>query len=175
MNVDWSRTLALHTPVLEILVRGTIVYLTIFFLLRFTFKREVGTIGTGNLLVLVLVADAAQNAMAGQYDSVADGLLLVATIAGWSIAIDAAAYRWRWAARLARPRPVALVRNGQVQHRHMRRELITADELGYELRQRGVSGLSEVKDVYMEPDGQISVIRRDQQATDAPGPKQRLT
>ena len=59
-----------------------------FALLRFVLKREAGTLAITDLLVVVLIADAAQNAMADDYRSVPDGLLLVATIVFWSYALD---------------------------------------------------------------------------------------
>jgi uncharacterized membrane protein YcaP (DUF421 family) len=51
-----------------------------------------------------------------------------------------------------------LVKNGQLLRRNMRRELITEDELLSKLRQQGVDDLSEVKEAFMEGDGQISVV-----------------
>ncbi|RJL21730.1 DUF421 domain-containing protein [Bailinhaonella thermotolerans] len=159
--MEWDKIFAFDTPPLEIVIRGTVVYLALFFLLRLTFKREVGELDMGNLLVIVLVADAAQNAMSGSYESIADGLLLVVTIGAWSIVLDAMAYRWSWAHRLMRPKPQLLIEKGRVRQRALRRELMTRDELRYELRQRGVEDVSQVKAAFMEPDGQMSVLRYD--------------
>ncbi|WP_434581841.1 DUF421 domain-containing protein [Carbonactinospora thermoautotrophica] len=169
MNVEWRELFTPTVPPLEMVVRGTVVYLAIFFLLRFTFKRETGATSITNLLVLVLLADAAQNAMAGEYRSVSDGLILVATIVFWSIAMDFAAYYWPWARRLIHPRPLLLYDHGRILHHNLRRELLTVEELEYELRLRGVHSLQEVETVYMEPNGQISVVPKEQaNAVDAP-------
>lgn len=156
--IDWAKTFALETPVLEIVLRGTLMYLALFTLLRVLLKRESGTTGMTDLLVVVLIADAAQNGMAGTYTSVTDGLLLVATIIGWSFLLDLAAYRWKWAARIIRPRPLPLVRDGRMLRQNMRRELITVEELMSQLRQQGIDDLGRVRRVYMEADGQFSVI-----------------
>jgi uncharacterized membrane protein YcaP (DUF421 family) len=43
-------------------------------------RREPGTVGIADLLMVVLIADASQNAMAGEYHSILDGLILVLTI-----------------------------------------------------------------------------------------------
>nr|MBP7571903.1 DUF421 domain-containing protein [Acidobacteriota bacterium] len=75
MGVDWGRVFAFDTPWLEIVVRGTAIYLGLFLLLRLVLKRQAGTVGITDLLVIVLIADAAQNAMADDYRSVPDGLL----------------------------------------------------------------------------------------------------
>ncbi len=156
----WNDVFLPGTPLLEIFIRGTVVYLAIFFMLRFTPRREVGSFSTTNLIVIVIIADAAQNAMAGEYRSISDGLLLVATIVGWSIVLDAAAFRWPAVARIVKPPPRVLVRNGRLDRRNLRRELITEDELMAHLREQGTEELSEL-DVVLEPDGRVSVHKRD--------------
>lgn len=110
-GVDWAHVLVPETPLLEILVRGTIAYLVLSMLLRVVLRRQAGALGITDLLVVVLVADAAQNAMADNYNSVPDGLFLVAVIVGWAWLLDAASYRFRWLERLLRPRPLPLVEN----------------------------------------------------------------
>src|SRR5690606_22918530 len=72
---DWESILMPSTPLVEILVRGSLVYLALFALLRFVLKRETGTLGTTDLLVIVLLADAAQNALADDYTSIPDGII----------------------------------------------------------------------------------------------------
>ncbi|MFL5593175.1 MAG: DUF421 domain-containing protein, partial [Gemmatimonadaceae bacterium] len=79
-QVDWHSVFTPKTPLLEVFVRGTAVYLALFLLLRLILKRQSGTVGVTDLLVVVLIADAAQYAMSGGYESVPDGLLLVGTI-----------------------------------------------------------------------------------------------
>ncbi|HEX6500580.1 MAG TPA: YetF domain-containing protein [Micromonosporaceae bacterium] len=150
----------LHTPPLEMIIRGSVVYLSLYLLLRVVLKRESGTTGVTDLLVIVLLADAAQNAMAGDYTSIGDGLILVATIIAWSFLLNFIAFHFPRAGRFIRPRPLPLVKDGRVIPRHMRRELITREELMSQLRQQGVADLSRVKLVYMEPDGQFSVVTR---------------
>lgn len=158
--VDWRALFTPDTPFLEIVVRGSVMYLALFFLLRVLLKRESGTTGMTDLLVIVLIADAAQNGMANDYTSLADGVVLVAVIIAWAYVLDAVAYRWRPAARLIRPNALVLVRDGRMQHRNMRRELVTEHELYGKLREQGVDDLADVREVRMESDGQFSVITR---------------
>ena len=75
---------ALQMNPLELVLRGTAVYWALFLLFRFLLRRDAGSLGIADILLLVLIADASQNAMAGGYDSVGDGLVLIATIAGWN-------------------------------------------------------------------------------------------
>jgi len=159
--IDWEGLFVPATPPLEIVIRGTVMYLVLYTLLRVVVKRETGTTSVADLLVIVLIADAAQNGMAGDYTSITEGALLVAVIIGWSFALDAIAYRWPKAARVIRPRPLLLVRDGQILHRNMRRELISEEELFGRLRQHGIDDLSKVREVRIEPDGMLSVLTRE--------------
>jgi uncharacterized membrane protein YcaP (DUF421 family) len=166
--VDWSNLFVPHTPLLEIFIRGTVTYLSLFFILRIVLKRESGTTGVTNLLVIVLIADASQNAMSGAYTSITDGaytsitdgLFLVAVIIGWSFVLDLIAYYVPAAERIIRPRPLLLIRDGQILYRNLRRELVTEEELRSQLREQGIDNLSLVRAAHMESDGQISVTSR---------------
>ncbi|MFC0507780.1 DUF421 domain-containing protein [Micromonospora costi] len=157
---DWVQLFVPSTPLLETVVRGSVMYLTLFGLLRVILKRESGTTGVTDLLVIVLLADAAQNGMSGNYTSITDGVLLVAVIIGWSYLLDAVAYRWPAAARLIRPSSLVLVRDGRMLHRNMRRELITDEELRQQLREQGIDDVAKVREARMESDGQLSVTTR---------------
>jgi uncharacterized membrane protein YcaP (DUF421 family) len=158
MNVDWGQVFSFDTPVLEIIVRGTITYLSIYLLLRLILKRVTGTVSVSDLLVLVLVADAAQNAMAGTYNSLPDGLVLVGTIIFWSFALDWIGYHFQVIGNYIHPGPLELIRNGRLIRRNMAKEFITYEELMSQLRKQGLEAISQVKHAYLEGTGEISVI-----------------
>jgi uncharacterized membrane protein YcaP (DUF421 family) len=153
---------AIHVSVLELVLRGTLVYWLLFTIFRFVLRRDVGAVGIADILLLVIVADAAQNAMAGGYDTVAEGAILVVTIVGWNWLLDVLSWRFPLVRRFATPTRLTLVREGVMQLRTMRREFITREELEEKLREQGIAKLSEVKAAYLEGDGQISVIKRGQ-------------
>ncbi len=158
LAVDWERLFVPSTPILEIVLRGTIMYLFIFMLFRVVLKRGSGGLGITDLLVLVVIADAAQNAMAGNYTSITDGVFLVATIVGWDWFLDWVAFHSPAMARLIRPRKLVLIQDGKLDRRNMRKELITEEELKAKLRLQGYEDVSEVKRAYMESDGHISIV-----------------
>jgi uncharacterized membrane protein YcaP (DUF421 family) len=157
-GVDWRAVFVPAEPLLEIVVRGSLIYLTLFALLRL-FKRGTGAFGVSDLLLIVLVADAAQNAMAADYDSVPEGIVLVGTIVFWAFFLDWLAARVPAVERALRPPPLPLVTDGRLLRRNMRHELVSEQELWAQLREEGVSELSDVRRAYMEYDGRISVLR----------------
>jgi uncharacterized membrane protein YcaP (DUF421 family) len=163
-NVDWARVLLPNTPLLEIVARGTLMYAALFALLRIVLRRQAGTVGITDLLVVVLMADAAQNGLAGSYNSVADGIVLVCTIIFWSYAFDWLGFHFPFFQRFFRPAPLPLVRKGHLLRRNMRHELITLDELMSQIREQGASDLSEVESAFMEGDGRITCVLRHDEA-----------
>ena len=156
--MDLDALFGVHVPIAELLLRGTCVYWLLFLLFRFVLRRDVGALGIADLLLLVIVADAAQNAMSGGYGSITEGALLVGTIVAWNVAIDWLAYRSRAFDRFAKPRALQLIRHGRVVRENLARELLTMDDLMEELRHHGVSRVEDVRHAFMESDGRISVI-----------------
>lgn len=165
---DLAELFRLSVPPLELVVRGTAIYWFLFLIFRFVLRRDVGSIGIADVLLLVLIADAAQNAMAGGYESITDGCILVATIAGWNWLLDWAAFRFRCVHRIVVPAPLPLVQDGRLLRRNLRHENMSTDELMAELRQHGIDDLSQVKKAYMESDGHVSLIRRPPGSADKP-------
>jgi uncharacterized membrane protein YcaP (DUF421 family) len=152
-------------PVLEIFIRGSAVYLGLFTILRVILKRESATLGMTDLLVVVLLADAAQNALSSDYRSITDGFILVITIVGWSYILNFLGHRFPFFQRLIKPPKLLLVKDGRMLKKNMRKEFITEDELMSEIRISGVSTLEEVKEAYMEPTGKVSVISNNSVST----------
>ncbi len=158
--MNWDALFGIHMPLAEILLRGSAIYWFLFLLFRFIMHRDVGAVGIADILLLVLVADASQNAMAGEYKSISEGMVLVATIIGWNLLLDWLASRFTLFERLSAPPPLVLVRNGRLNMTNLRREMLSREDLMGMLRLEGVENLTDVKVARMEPNGEISVIRR---------------
>ena len=160
MTLEWAEIFGLSVSPIELIVRGSAMYLFLFLMFRVVVRRRLGAIGMADLLVLVIVADAAQNGMAGEYRSVTDGAILVGTIIGWNWLIDWLNYRIPALRDWLEPPPLLLVLNGRLQHRNLRQEFVTEEELKSKLREKGVDDVAEVAKAYMESDGTVSVVKR---------------
>ena len=169
--MDWKSIFIPDIPLLEIFLRGSLTYITLFILLRVVLKRQTGSIGMTDLLLITLLADASQNAMAGEYKSVPGGIVLVSTIIFWSYAFDWLSFKFPWFSRLIEPAPLLLVKDGKLLRRNMRRELITEEELMSQLREQGLDDLKKVKEAYIESDGRFSVVQYEQRSRGRAKPK----
>lgn len=101
--VDWHALFVPTVSLLELILRGSVMYLAVFAAMR-VFRRESGALSTADLLVVVLVADAAQNAMASEYHSLTEGAVLVATIFAWNYGLDWLGFHFPGVHRLLNPR-----------------------------------------------------------------------
>lgn len=159
--VDWSSIFIPDTPIVEIVVRGSVMYIVLFCLMRFVLKRQSGSMGISDILMLVLIADAAQNGMAGDYKSLPDGIILVSTLIFWSYAFDWLSYRFPGFERIIQPPPLRLVKDGRMIRRNMKKELVSETDLISQLRQNGIGDVTELKEAYIEGDGKISFVKKE--------------
>ena len=156
--INWSDVFGPDMPVIETIVRATIMYFALLMLMRLN-KREAGEVGLADVLVIVVLADAAQNGMAGEYNSIGSGLILVCTIIFWDYMIDWIAYHVPFLDKMIRPKSVCLVKNGRMIRSGMRAEMITRDELMEQIRIAGIEDIQDVKKACMESNGKISVVK----------------
>jgi uncharacterized membrane protein YcaP (DUF421 family) len=169
--MSFADLFAVRVSALELVVRGTALYWFLFLLFRFVLRRDVGQIGVADVLLLVLIADASQNAMAGGYETITEGVILVSTIAGWNWLLDWLAYHSPLAARFIEPPTLLIVRNGRAIVKNMQSQLLSMEDLQSQLRQQGIESLRQVKRAQLESDGRLSVItyehrQRPQDSTD---------
>jgi len=148
----------LGTPLAQIAVRCTVVYFAVLIGLRLSGKREIGQIGIFDFVLILLIANAVQNAMTGPDVSLEGGLVAAATLIVVNLVVARAAASSQSLGRLVVGRRVPLVHDGRIDDAAMRRTGVTSDELATAVHEGQMSGVSEVYEAYLEPDGQISVL-----------------
>jgi uncharacterized membrane protein YcaP (DUF421 family) len=147
---------------LELMLRGTLMYGLLFIVLRFILGRDVGSLGISDFLFVVILGDAAQNSVIGSATSATDGMVLIGTLVFWSYMLDFMSFRFPVIQRFTAAPRLCLARDGKLQRRNTRREFITDEELNAKIRQEGVEDLATVKRMYLEADGEMSVILIDE-------------
>lgn len=155
----WLELFGTQMPISEIVIRGTVVYWFLLLMFRFVVRRDLGGLGIADVLLIVIVSDAAQNAMAGGYTTIGEGLVLLSTIIGWNLFVNWLAFHFPTVERLTSPPRLLLVRHGRILHGNLNRELLTVEDLMSQLRLLGVERIDQVKHAYLERGGNISVIR----------------
>ncbi|MCI0344485.1 MAG: DUF421 domain-containing protein [Chloroflexi bacterium] len=148
----------LGSSLVDVAIRTAIVYIFIVLALRLGGQRDVGQMSRLDLIVLLIIADAVQNAMVGENTTLLGGIVAAAVLIGLDRGLRLLEHRVTPVSKLIEGEPQMLIRNGQVLGQALRREDISSDELMAALRQHGVVRPDQVELAVLEVDGSISVV-----------------
>ena len=126
-----------------------------------------------DFLLLLLLANAVQNAMTGPDTSLVGGLVAAATLLGLNMIVAWIVRRSTKVEHAIEGTPTILIRDGQILNGSLAREGITRDDLLRSLREHGVETVEEVHAAILEIDGSVSVIKEDEVPT-TPRPHHRI-
>jgi uncharacterized membrane protein YcaP (DUF421 family) len=141
-----------------VVVRTLLVYGGVFVGLRLAGKREMGQMTVFDLVVVLLIANAVQNAMTGPDFSVQGGLLAAAALLLANRALSLLRLRGSPWGRLIEGTPTILVEDGELIEPQLRKEGLERQELEMVVREHGVESLDRVKLAVLETDGSISIV-----------------
>ncbi|HKY63602.1 MAG TPA: YetF domain-containing protein [bacterium] len=146
-------------PYWHFLFRGAFVYMAILILLRIGGKRQIGQMGAGEFVAILLISNAVQNSMNGGDNSITGGLILAAVIVGLSWLVEYLSYKSKRFEGLFEGHPTMLIHKGKILRKNLEKELINVHELKTLLRKQGIHDFSEIYEAILESDGSISVTK----------------
>ena len=146
------------TPIWQIAVRTLAVYAAVLVGLRLMGKRQLGQMNVADLVVILLIANAVQNAMVGADVSLSGGVVAALTLLVVNFGVTRVLSRNPFAEKLVEGSPTLLVKDGRVIVPNARREGVAEDEIEMAIREHGIAGSEGVRAAYLEPDGTVSVI-----------------
>jgi uncharacterized membrane protein YcaP (DUF421 family) len=145
-----------------IVVRTAIVYLCVLVGLRATGKRQIGQMAPFDLVLILLIANAVQNAMVGTDTSLLGGLIAAAVLLTINLIVSRVNEAVPLFRRFAEGSPAVLISGGQLVESSMRREGIDLIEIEQAVREHGVDGVAAVQLAVLEVDGSVSIVPKDQ-------------
>lgn len=148
----------------EFVIRAAVVYSFLLVILRLTGKRQVGQLAPFDLVLLLVLSNAVQNAMNGGDNSITGGLLSACTLIGLNWLVGWTTYRSKKMEMLIEGRPVILVHNGHIDHPALNDVKMTIHELNSALRAEGLTGPEEVQFAVLENNGHLTVVPQRKQA-----------
>ncbi|TAM60738.1 DUF421 domain-containing protein [bacterium] len=162
LPAPWHDLLALGGPWWSIPLRTAVVYLVLLIGVRITGKRQIGQMTLFDLVLLLMISNAVQNAMTGPDTSLTGGIVAATVLLVANGAVSRLTYYSRRARALVEGEPTVVVRDGVIQERNTRRELVTPEEIETAMREHGIHDLGEIGLAVLEVDGSISVIPKDE-------------
>lgn len=142
----------------SVVVRTLVVYLALLLGLRVAGKRELGQMTAFDLVVILVISNAVQNAMVGPDTSLTSGLVAAFTLLAANWTINQAGLRWSWLEHRITGNPTLLINHGSFVDGHLQREGLRREEVLMAMREHGVADVSDVEWAVLETDGTISII-----------------
>jgi uncharacterized membrane protein YcaP (DUF421 family) len=152
-----------QVPYWALLLRGILVYTVVFLLLRMMGKRELGQMTVFDLVVILLIANAVQNAMTGPDTTVWGGMVVAFVLLVVNRAVASLRRRGGFWGRMIEGTPTILVQNGRFVAQHLHKEGLIEDEVMAAVREHGLESLQQVELAVLEVDGSISIVPAGQQ------------
>jgi uncharacterized membrane protein YcaP (DUF421 family) len=150
----------LSVPWWELLIRGVAIYAVVLVLLRITGKRQMGQISAFDFVLLLLLANAVQNAMNAGDNSLLAGLILAVTLVALNVAVGWLVFKNKRAERFIEGRPEVLIHNGHLYREILDRERLTQQDIDAALRKAGCMSIQDVAFAVLESNGEITVHSR---------------
>ncbi len=143
----------------ELILRAVIVYVFLLVLLRLTGKRQVGQLTPFDLVLLLVLSNAVQNAMNGGDNSLTAGIILASILVALNYLMGWVSFKSKRLESLIEGRPQVLVHNGKLYEEVMKQEKLTHHELDAALREAGCSSLEDIHYAILESNGHISISK----------------
>jgi uncharacterized membrane protein YcaP (DUF421 family) len=155
-------------PWWELVLRAMLVYGFLIVLLRLLGKRAIGEITPFDLLLVLLVAEAAREPLLGGERSAVGSVLVIITLVSANYAIGFVSARSPRFDRLVDGEPVVVACNGRLLERRLRRNNVPRSDFNESMREAQISSLDQVRLAVLEPNGRITFLRRDETGASKP-------
>jgi len=146
---------------LNIIVSSAAVYIFIIIAIRLFGKKELSQLSVMDLVFMLLLSNAVQNAMVGPDSTLQGGLIAALTLFILNYFFKYLIYRFQWFTDIIEGEPVILISEGRIHEKNLRKEHIPINELLEAVREHGLGDVNEVNLAMLEVDGNISILSND--------------
>ncbi|MER7011904.1 YetF domain-containing protein [Saccharopolyspora sp. NPDC000359] len=144
---------------MDSVLRAAVVYLVVLVLFRITGKRTLAQVTTMDLVLLLIISEATQQALLGDDYSVTNAAVVITTLVLLDRAFDVLKFRYKTVSRLTEGLPLVLVEHGEPLHDRLRKEQISTDDILASARKdQGLLRMEQIDFAVLERSGGISII-----------------
>lgn len=141
-----------------IFVRTFILYILLTFIFRMMGKRQVGELEMSDLITTLLLSEIAALPIDNPDIPLLFAVVPIVIITCFEVIVTFATTRWNGLKKFFEGKPVILVSKGKIDEQALAEMRITLDELLSECRQAGISHISDVNYIILEPNGKMSIL-----------------
>lgn len=143
---------------LMIALRAIVIYLFIVIAIRLFGKREITQLSVLDLVFILLISNAVQNAMVGPDTSLIGGIIAAFALFAINALLSFFAFRSKKFSQLLEGDAIMLVYKGKLLETHLKKAAVSHAELEEAVREHGVMDIKDVDLAVLETDGNISII-----------------
>jgi len=145
-------------PILDIIIRSSAVYFFMMIALRLTGKKQLSQLNTTDVILILLISNAVQNAMVGNDTSLLGGVIAASVLFIINFVLRKLMYKYQKLGEFLQEKPEILIHDGKLDFKILSKLDITSNELKEAMREHGVENFDQVKLAMLEIDGNISII-----------------
>jgi len=158
---------------MEIVVRAALLFAFVWIVMRAVGSKELSELSAFQFVLLITIGDLIQQGVTQEDQSVTGAMLAVSVFALLSVLVSSVSLHWRGGRRLIAGIPVMIIRDGRLLAEALKVERLTEDTVMEAARQEGIQNLAEVRVGVLEPDGQFSFLKYEDQPDPAGDEKPR--
>lgn len=143
---------------MELLLRTAAIYALLLILFRVLPRRTLGELSTFDLVLLLIVSEAAQNALVGEDHSVTGAFAVILTLVLLDLLLSLVKRRSRRVERFIEGAPLVLVDRGTPLPECMKKSFVTEDDILQAARQNGLARMDQIRYAVLEVNGAISIV-----------------
>jgi uncharacterized membrane protein YcaP (DUF421 family) len=148
----------LNNAYLKIIFSSVSVYLFIIIAIRLFGKKELAQLSVFDLVFILLISNAVQNAMVGSDSSLIGGLIAAGSLFIVNYLFKYIAYKFPKFGKIVEGGPLMLIYHGKLKRDNMIKAKLSLDEIEESVREHGVRSIDEVDLAVLEMDGNISIL-----------------
>jgi len=149
-------------PYIDIVIRSVCVYFFMVIALRIFGKKELSQLNATDIVLILLISNAVQNAMVGSDISLEGGIIAAFSLFSINFLFRKVMLKSEFVKNLIQEKPEILIHDGKIDFKILSKLDITSDELDEVIREHGVENYKHVKLAMLEINGSISVISGDE-------------
>ena len=145
---------------ITILIRTVIIYIILMTAMRLMGKRQIGELDVSDLVTTLLLSEIASLPITDSNIPVSHAVIPIVALLTFEVASSYLLVKFPSIKNLVSARPSVLINKGKIDRKAMLRARLSLDELISEMRQKGISDISEVQYAILEQNGKITVIQK---------------
>jgi uncharacterized membrane protein YcaP (DUF421 family) len=149
----------------ESVIRALVIYFFLVLVLRLAGRRTLDQMTAFDLVLMLIISEAASQALGGGDTSLTNAFVLITTLILTDVVLSLCKQRWKTLDRIMDGVPLVIVENGRPIRDLMERARVDEEDVLMKARElQGLERMDQIKFAVLERSGEISIIPKEKAA-----------